>query len=374
MMHGTLRALKYVISGIGSNQDFLDSLPSEQQKGRREWAREVHTYEFQQRSGVILTLRCILPKGTSDFADVDPVLCMHAMLECSAIWSAHASCEGLLGRLLDLGYAVWMGDWRGNAQSTHRLYGLWHSHFDDSTLDDIAEVDLDLMLRYIMKKHGMRKPFYIGHSMACAVLLRATTQNTGTSDLVRGAVLLSPAIALKCPGNPLVYFVMGRCPLFIFSRGLQLAAFLQCIVPARALAWVGEWALKRLGFCKHPIGNGPRAAAIFKCVPSGSLSRNILATFFEGCVHDSTISFDAQRLSWPFITYVGTQDPVVDVGTTIQALVPAPGCCGVFSLEASHVDFVWTESEMSRSVVEASVKFLNKYREDRYSHYVETPS
>ena len=138
-------------------------------------------HKILTKDGYILTLhRIINPLAARKGIDAEPILLGHGMAAHAGHWLINSD-DGHLEPFLDenqnqllkqknkkstdkkisnnlgfvlanLGYDVWLANWRGNRYSKHKKFSQDDSEFWDFTIDDIAEHDLPAFILFILKK------------------------------------------------------------------------------------------------------------------------------------------------------------------------------------------------------------------------------
>jgi len=156
-------------------------------------------YEFElhdtiTEDGYILQLHRIPPK---DDGHGKPVYIQHGLLCSSACWVT--SGPKSLGFILhELGFDVWLGNFRGNA------YGRRHTSLDPDydknfwrfTIHEHGIYDLPAGLKKCLAVTGRKSVSYIGHSMGTTSFLAMCSNNNNNqiTDRINVAILLAPVV------------------------------------------------------------------------------------------------------------------------------------------------------------------------------------
>ncbi|HTL11817.1 MAG TPA: alpha/beta fold hydrolase [Bdellovibrionota bacterium] len=86
-----------------------------------------------------------------------PIILGHGVMESAGVWTATAR------RLQEMGYDVWMPNWRGHGRGWHRSIVRFYSK-GDYGLEAMLDQDLPALLKHVNAETGMR-PVLVGHSM-----------------------------------------------------------------------------------------------------------------------------------------------------------------------------------------------------------------
>lgn len=166
------------------------------------------------------------------------VFLQHGLLDSSDAWLIAGPDHGALAfRLADLGYDVWLGNFRGNH------YSRKHCNIDPNTneywqftWDEMAKYDLPTSLNFVLEHTGAEKIFYVGHSMGSTTFMVMNSLDSSWADKVELATFFAPIAYVEHMSSPLRY-------LAPFANDIEWIADL--------LGWgeftVSEWIMDLLG-------------------------------------------------------------------------------------------------------------------------------
>jgi len=149
---------------------------------------EVEVHEAITSDGFLLQLHRIPSQG-------QPVLLMHGLLCSSYCWvtSGHDSLAFLLS---DLGYDVWLGNFRGTRYSRQHtsLNPDEDAEFWRFTLHELGVNDLATMIATVIEVSGKSSLSFVGHSMGTTAYLILASTRPREVEAVSRAVLLAPVV------------------------------------------------------------------------------------------------------------------------------------------------------------------------------------
>jgi len=151
--------------------------------------------------GYILTLHRIPGDGPV-------VFCQHGIEDSSATWVlAGPDHGGPAFRLVERGYDVWLGNYRGNRYSrAHQsLNADEDNEYWEFSWDEMAKYDLPAQLNYVLEKTEKEKIYYIGHSMGTTTYLVMNILDQTWGEKVELAVLLAPIAYVDHMTSPIKY-------------------------------------------------------------------------------------------------------------------------------------------------------------------------
>ena len=149
---------------------------------------EVEVHEAITADGFLLQLHRIPSRGK-------PVLLMHGLLCSSYCWVT--SGPDSLGFLLsDLGYDVWLGNFRGTKYSRQHttLNPDKDAEFWRFTLHELGINDLATMIGTVIEISGKTSLSFVGHSMGTTAFLILASSRPREVEAVNRAVLLAPVV------------------------------------------------------------------------------------------------------------------------------------------------------------------------------------
>jgi lysosomal acid lipase/cholesteryl ester hydrolase len=161
----------------------------------------------QTRDGFLLGLQHI-PHGSSGmkpFKNKRAVYLQHGVIQAGDDWVLNSPTESLAFILADQGFDVWIGNVRGTTWSHgHITLTPESAKFWDWSFDEHAKFDLTALVGYVYNATG-NQIYYVGHSQGSMIALGAFTMaETGMTNMVKAAVLLSPIAYLQHTTSQLV--------------------------------------------------------------------------------------------------------------------------------------------------------------------------
>ncbi|CAM6051352.1 unnamed protein product [Sphagnum compactum] len=188
----------------------------------------------QTRDGFLLGLQHI-PYGSSGmkpFKNKRAVYLQHGVLQAGDDWVLNSPTESLAFILADQGFDVWIGNVRGTTWSHgHITLTPESAKFWDWSFDEHAKFDLTALVGYVYNATG-DQIYYVGHSQGTMIALAAFTMaETGMTNMVKAAVLLSPIAYLQHTTSQLVqaaaYYMLDK--LHQLHRLVANSDFFNCI-------------------------------------------------------------------------------------------------------------------------------------------------
>jgi len=136
-----------------------------------------------------------------------PVVYIQHCLLCSSAEFVLRDPPTALGFMLaDLGYDVWLGNYRGNTYSRR------HEHLDPENLDfwqwswhEMGMYDLPAMIAKTLETSGQDKLFYVGHSMGTTGFMVMSAMHPEMNEKIELASLMAPVAYLGHARSPLHY-------------------------------------------------------------------------------------------------------------------------------------------------------------------------
>ncbi|KAJ1529417.1 hypothetical protein ONE63_006197 [Megalurothrips usitatus] len=132
-------------------------------------------------------------KGNASTASRPVVLFQHGLLQSADQWLLRGPGRDLAFMLSDLGYDVWLGNFRGNLYSRKHVHmSTDNDKFWDFSWHENGFYDLAAFIDYALAVSGQRSLSYIGHSMGTTALLVLLSTRPEYNRRVRVASLLAP--------------------------------------------------------------------------------------------------------------------------------------------------------------------------------------
>lgn len=132
---------------------------------------------------------------------------MHGLLSCSADWINIGPEKSLAYKLADLGYDVWMGNARGNAES--RKHKTLDPDSDKKAFwsfswNEIGSIDLPATIDYILAETNQEQLQYVGFSQGTTSFFVLASSRPEYNSKIKLATLLAPAAEVSNIKNPLI--------------------------------------------------------------------------------------------------------------------------------------------------------------------------
>uniref|UniRef100_T1JKB5 Partial AB-hydrolase lipase domain-containing protein n=1 Tax=Strigamia maritima TaxID=126957 RepID=T1JKB5_STRMM len=153
---------------------------------------EVH--DIQTEDEYIIRVQRI-PYGNHDHRRKLPILLMHGFFATSAQWVDNRY-DSLAFILADEGFDVWLGNFRGNAYTTHVNTSYDSKHFWDFSIDE-HRFDLSATIDYILQISQSNQLIYVGYSLGTTVGFALLSSYLDYNEKVAGIIALAPIASLK---------------------------------------------------------------------------------------------------------------------------------------------------------------------------------
>ncbi|XP_043473344.1 lipase 3-like isoform X2 [Leptopilina heterotoma] len=151
--------------------------------------------------GYLLTIHRIpAPEGST------PVFLQHGFLGSSADWVLTGKGKSLAFILADLGYDIWLGNFRGNTYSrSHTSIPSTDSKFWNFSFHEMGVRDLPAMINYVTnyKKDSL---MYIGHSMGTTTFYIMSSEKPEMTSKIRIMFSLAPVAFMNHLKSPIRIF------------------------------------------------------------------------------------------------------------------------------------------------------------------------
>ncbi|KAJ1519482.1 hypothetical protein ONE63_004768 [Megalurothrips usitatus] len=166
------------------------------------WGYPGEGHALQTDDGYVLTMFRV-PRGRSRGGDKQPselaagprpvVFLQHGLFQTADQWLMRGPGEDLAFILADLGFDVWMGNFRGSTYSRkHVRLSPQKRKFWDFGWQENALYDLPAMLDYVSAVTEQESMFYVGHSMGTTTILGLLAARPEYNRRVRAAFLMAP--------------------------------------------------------------------------------------------------------------------------------------------------------------------------------------
>jgi lysosomal acid lipase/cholesteryl ester hydrolase len=160
-------------------------------------------------------------RSTSRSSSPAPVvLILHGLMMASDAWVCRR--DSLAFHMVDAGYDVWLADMRGNRYSCHHRFLSPESNaYWAFCLDDIARLDVPVLIDYILATTKQRALTFVGFSQGAALGLAAMSVNPNLQHKIAQCVAIAPATSATGFHNPLVDALVKASPemlYFLFGR------------------------------------------------------------------------------------------------------------------------------------------------------------
>ncbi|CAA9998764.1 unnamed protein product [Nesidiocoris tenuis] len=149
------------------------------------------TYRTITDDGYIIQATRIIGRG-KDLKN-QPILMMHGLLSASDDWLLRGPHRDLPYMLADLGYDVWLGDWRGNCFSRgHVSLSTSDSRYWNTTYYFRGIHDLPAFIDLVLNVSKYDRLVYVGYSFGTTSFMVMASMLPNYAEKIALAVLLSP--------------------------------------------------------------------------------------------------------------------------------------------------------------------------------------
>ncbi|KAI1278114.1 Lipase member M [Halotydeus destructor] len=186
------------------------------------------SHKVTTEDGYILTMhRIVNPFIEKQGLEAYPILLQHGIAAHSGHWLLNSD-DGYLEPMVDqndnrnkpkskksisnnlgfvlanMGYDVWLGNWRGNRYSgAHKKYSNNDSRFWDFSVDELIDYDLPAMLNFVLSKTTSPTLGYVGMSQGSNCMFGLLSTKVEYNDKIKPFIALAPAVkisnAIRCP-------------------------------------------------------------------------------------------------------------------------------------------------------------------------------
>uniref|UniRef100_A0A0N4UNH8 Abhydro_lipase domain-containing protein n=1 Tax=Dracunculus medinensis TaxID=318479 RepID=A0A0N4UNH8_DRAME len=151
----------------------------------------------ETKDGYLLKIHRIpaqLQKRFDGFVKKPPVVFLqHGLLGSSADWILNTPTNSLGFLLADLGFDVWIGNFRGNIYSrSHTNLTIKDEKYWQFSWDEMAKYDLPAMIDMVLHITKRSCIYYIGHSQGTLTMFAMLSQNPVYSQKIRKIFALAP--------------------------------------------------------------------------------------------------------------------------------------------------------------------------------------
>lgn len=229
----------------------------------------------QTSDGYVLTMQVLGPK------DGEPVFVLHGMFESSAMTLAHGL-ESLPILLSKKGYKVYLGNVRGNMYGLkHATLSPWMNKFWDFSVRQHGMLDFPAMISTIKTSNKNKKITVIGQSQGALVSLMGLSATPSLNKSIKKVILLSPALVLRTPTNPLVNMVFKMNPAWLGDPlYFSFVAITQLFIPDFVANFFAFTALEASGMSLLPLDR-EGAGYVMASTPSGFLPCDGMRFYIE---------------------------------------------------------------------------------------------
>ncbi len=205
-------------------------------------------YSILTEDGYILGLhRLLVSRDNSTSTKQRPIAFMqHGLLSSSIDWVIADKTQSLGYLLVDQGYDVWLGNFRGNIYSKkHAWLPVTSSQFWNFSWDEMARYDLPAMINFVLSKTNSTSLNYIGYSMGTTTLFALSSLDPSyTKKRIKLAVLLAPVAAIPNMKTPLTHIfapVLSHFQSNKFQKHAWTRFFSRVQSSWRSSIWTNSW-------------------------------------------------------------------------------------------------------------------------------------
>jgi len=337
---------------------------------------EVH--QVTTEDGYILTMHRMLPSNLSSATNTGrPVMLQHGLLASASTWIMNYPEKALGYILTDLGYDVWLGNFRGSNYSiAHTTLDTSSYDFWDFSMGEMGTYDLPAMIDYVVESTDYDQIHYVGHSMG--------TQTFWIMEYYHQGYAITKVLSMSALA-PIAYVGQSTSPLRIiapFTREFNwflrdLFSYYQFFGPEQPLTkfiedacdagkiedrfcgdvlfFVAGWDENDVDWSWMPV--------YMKQLAGGASTRTIV--HFGQLMHEDNFidynyyrrgnknhygskhppTFDLSKVEVPVLLKWGAKDVLADPNDVARLYAELTGCnatsSAVSNPDFTHLDFVW---------------------------------
>ena len=121
-----------------------------------------------------------------------PILLYHGLSTTSAIWLCHPS-RNLALYLSNLGFDVFLANFRGSIYTRHKHLGRTQLEFWDFSIDDLQK-DVEAVVNHILQATEASQLIYLGFSQGTAACFLSLAKNKALNAKIAAFIAMAPAI------------------------------------------------------------------------------------------------------------------------------------------------------------------------------------
>uniref|UniRef100_A0A336MLS0 CSON003432 protein n=1 Tax=Culicoides sonorensis TaxID=179676 RepID=A0A336MLS0_CULSO len=153
------------------------------------------TYKVKTQDGFIL--RVVRIKNRSSYYKPRGVVFLMHCLMCSCGCFIAGGNQSLAYNFVNAGYDVWMGNARGTRFSQQHLkYTTDDPEYWNYSLHELGTIDVPTMMEFVLKRTGVAKLQYVGHSQGGALFLIMAATHPKLISRVKAVFLMAPAMVI----------------------------------------------------------------------------------------------------------------------------------------------------------------------------------
>ncbi|XP_063989510.1 lipase 3-like [Diachasmimorpha longicaudata] len=327
----------------------------------------IETHIVQTDDGYLLTIHRLPNEGGP------PVFIQHGLLSSSADWLSLGKEKAFPYLLWNLGYDVWLGNYRGNAFSQGNV-NLSSSDIEywDFSWHEMGIYDLPAMISYVVTATS-QKVAYVGHSMGTTGSFVMAALRPDMHDKVKVILSFAPVAIMKHAVSPLRILVPLTDGVEMVAKVFELGDLLsENQLTSVLLRYVCSNNLVTATLCSNLlfaiVGFDPtqidldQLTTIAGLTPAGSSVKCLLhylqlasITKFrqydygaaENLIKYGALSppeYDTSKMKIPFAFFYGDNDwltAVVDVKTFYKKLPEGVLLQRINYTLFNHIDFLW---------------------------------
>ncbi|XP_050539571.1 lipase 3-like isoform X2 [Daktulosphaira vitifoliae] len=153
-----------------------------------------------------------------------PFLLLHALMGASDQWFLRDRQHDLPSILVNSGYDVWLGDFRGNIYSRkHESLNVSSAEYWKFSIDEWIYYDLPAMIDYVCKESGYDKIYIVTYSLSSAVFFSTVALRPEYNEKVIVSYHLAPFVAFSNVKSVLLRLGIQFGPQYLtVARGLNI--------------------------------------------------------------------------------------------------------------------------------------------------------
>lgn len=316
------------------------------------------------------------------------VLIMHGCMMSSEGWVCLDDPERCYPFVLvELGYDVWLGNFRGNKYShKHAFMKPSEKRFWDFSLDELAFYDIPCMIQYILDRTKLQSLSYIGFSQGSTSCFAALSIHPSLNQKINVFIALAATTIPSGLGHGVASSLIHASPELIFlffgrHMFLSITSFWKEFLTPVCYRSLLDYSMNQLfGWKCRNISKRDRAIAFkslysytsvkvivhwFQIIRSKRLQMYDDGTSMIGCNH-VTPRYSITNIKCPVIAFCGLQDSLTNIDLAFKE---SPKNFDIHRIHHyEHLDFLWA-GDIQQHVFPKLLENLSKYADITFHDY-----